>query len=115
MSDAPKTRTLQIEDLEIGSGPAVRGRGQTLKVHYTGWLEDGTRFDSSRERGEPFSFPVDCDYVIPGWDQGVKGMRVGGRRRLVIPPHLAYGERGAGPIPPGATLVFEIELLEISE
>ena len=107
---------LVIEDLETGRGPEVRGRGQTVKVHYTGWLEDGTKFDSSHDHGEPFSFPLECDYVIPGWDQGIKGMRVGGRRRLVIPPQLAYGERGAGgAIPPNATLVFEIELLEISE
>ncbi len=106
---------LVIEDLETGHGAEVRGRGQTVKVHYTGWLEDGTKFDSSHDHGEPFSFPLECDYVIPGWDEGIKGMRVGGRRRLVIPPHLAYGERGAGLIPPNATLVFEIELLEISE
>ena len=114
MNDANR-EALQIEDIELGSGPEARGRGQTACVHYTGWLEDGTRFDSSRERGEPFCFPLECDFVIPGWDLGIQGMRVGGRRRLVIPPQLAYGERGAGSIPPNATLIFEIELLELSE
>ena len=107
---------LQYEDLRVGEGDLCTGRGQTAIVHYTGWLEDGTRFDSSHDRGEPFSFPVDCSYVIPGWDEGVQGMRVGGVRRLTVPPELAYGERGAGGvIPPNATLVFEIELLELSE
>jgi FKBP-type peptidyl-prolyl cis-trans isomerase len=84
-------------------------------VHYTGWLEDQTRFDSSRDRDEPFSLPLDRRYVIPGWDEGVKGMKVGGIRRLVVPPELAYGQRGAGRlIPPNATRVFDIGLLEIS-
>ena len=107
---------LRYQDLVVGDGPAARGAGQTVIVHYSGWLEDGTRFDSSRYRNEPFSFPLDVGFVIPGWDQGVKGMQVGGRRRLIIPPELGYGARGAGGlIPPDATLVFEIELLEISE
>lgn len=107
---------LRYEDIKVGEGDLCTGRGQTAIVHYTGWLEDGTPFDSSRERDEPFSFPVDCSYVIPGWDEGVQGMRVGGVRRLTVPPALAYGERGAGSvIPPNATLVFEIELLELSE
>jgi FKBP-type peptidyl-prolyl cis-trans isomerase FkpA len=80
-------------------------------VHYTGWLEDETKFDSSRDR----DFPMECGYVIPGWDEGVKGMQVGGVRRLLVPPELAYGAAGAGGvIPPNATLVFEIELLELS-
>lgn len=106
---------LRFTDLKTGSGETVTGRGQTVIVHYTGWLEDETKFDSSRDRGDPFSFPVDCRYVIPGWDEGVKGMQVGGIRRLVVPPGLGYGARGAGGvIPPNATLVFEIELLEIS-
>ena len=96
-------------------GDEATGRGCTVSVHYSGWLEDGTLFDSSLKRGEPFSFPLECAYVIPGWDQGVKGMRVGGKRRLTIPPRLAYGEAGAGGvIPPDATLVFEVELLEVS-
>ncbi len=107
---------LIYEDIRTGTGKACTGRGQTAVVHYTGWLEDGTKFDSSRDRDDPFSFPVDCSYVIRGWDEGVQGMREGGLRKLIIPPPLAYGERGAGGvIPPDATLIFEIELLEISE
>ncbi|MCP4042380.1 MAG: FKBP-type peptidyl-prolyl cis-trans isomerase [Gammaproteobacteria bacterium] len=106
---------LQHEDLVVGDGDEATGKGCTVMVHYTGWLEDGTKFDSSVDRGEPFSFPMECSYVIPGWDQGVKGMKVGGKRILTIPPALAYGERGAGGvIPPNATLRFEIELLEVS-
>jgi FKBP-type peptidyl-prolyl cis-trans isomerase len=85
-------------------------------VHYTGWLENGTEFDSSRRRDEPFGFPLGVGYVIPGWDQGVVGMRVGGKRKLTVPPELGYGARGAGRvIPPNATLIFEVELLDISE
>jgi len=106
---------LIVEDLTVGSGTEVTGAGQTVLVHYEGWLTDGKMFDSSRRRGEPFSFPVDCQYVIRGWDQGVVGMRIGGKRKLTIPPELGYGARGAGGvIPPNATLVFEIELLEVS-
>ena len=93
----------------------TEGRGDTVKVHYTGWLEDGTKFDSSIDRDDPFSFPVDVGYVIKGWDEGVKGMRIGGKRKLIIPSELGYGSHGAGDvIPPDATLVFEIELLDIS-
>jgi FKBP-type peptidyl-prolyl cis-trans isomerase FkpA len=107
---------LAYEDIKAGDGKTCTGRGQTALVHYTGWLEDGTKFDSSRDRDDPFSFPVDCSYVIPGWDEGVQGMREGGVRKLVVPSRLAYGERGAGGvIPPNATLIFEIELLELSE
>jgi FKBP-type peptidyl-prolyl cis-trans isomerase FkpA len=115
MDETTTDTGLRYTDLETGSGETVTGRGQTIIVHYTGWLEDDTRFDSSRDRNSPFSFPVDCSYVIPGWDEGVKGMQVGGIRRLVVPPELGYGARGAGGvIPPNATLIFEIELLEIS-
>lgn len=115
MTETSTASGLRYTDIKPGAGETVCGRGQTVIVHYTGWLEDETKFDSSRDRNDPFSFPVDCGYVIPGWDEGVKGMRVGGIRRLVIPPELGYGARGAGGvIPPNATLVFEIELLEIS-
>jgi len=115
MNEITTDSGLRYTDVKTGAGDTVTGRGQTVIVHYTGWLEDETRFDSSRDRGDPFSFPVDCGYVIPGWDEGVKGMRVGGIRRLVVPAELGYGSRGAGGvIPPNATLIFEIELLEIS-
>jgi len=107
---------LRYEDLAVGDGALATGRGQTVRVHYTGWLEDGTQFDSTRDGGEPFSFPLCVEFVIAGWDQGVPGMRVGGRRRLVVPPELGYGARGAGrTIPPNATLTFEVELLDVSE
>jgi len=116
MSETTTDSGLTLEDIRIGDGALCTGRGQTAIVHYTGWLEDGTKFDSSRDRDDPFSFPVACGYVIPGWDEGVQGMKVGGLRKLTVPSALAYGERGAGGvIPPNATLVFEIELLEISE
>lgn len=102
----------QIEDLAVGQGPeAVRGK--TVKVHYTGWLTDGKKFDSS-VGGEPFSFRLGAGEVIQGWDRGVAGMKVGGKRKLTIPPDLGYGRRGAPPaIPPDATLVFEVELLAV--
>ena len=105
--------TLKIEDLVIGEG-AEAISGQNVEVHYTGWLTDGQKFDSSVDRGQPFSFPLGGGRVIQGWDQGVVGMRIGGKRRLTIPPHLGYGARGAGSvIPPNATLVFEVELLGV--
>ena len=116
MSEISTDSGLIIEDISVGEGVLCTGRGQTALVHYTGWLQDGTKFDSSKDRDKPFSFPVQCSYVIPGWDEGVQGMKVGGVRKLTVPPELAYGERGAGGvIPPNATLLFEIELLEISE
>ena len=115
MTETTTASGLRYTDIETGSGETATGAGQTIIVHYTGWLEDGTRFDSSKDRNQPFSFPLDCNFVIRGWDEGVKGMQVGGVRRLVVPPELGYGARGAGGvIPPNATLVFEIELLEIS-
>lgn len=104
---------LKIEDLQVGTG-AEALTGRTVDVHYTGWLTNGTKFDSSLDRGRPFSFPLGAGRVIQGWDQGVAGMRVGGKRKLTIPAHLGYGDRGAGGlIPPGATLVFEVELLAV--
>jgi len=116
MSEITTDSGLKYSDVKIGTGKLCTGRGQTAIVHYTGWLQDGTQFDSSKYRDDPFSFPVQCGYVIPGWDEGVQGMQVGGVRKLTLPPQLAYGERGAGgTIPPDATLIFEIELLEISE
>lgn len=110
------TAELIIEDINSGEGAEVTGRGQTATVHYTGWLEDGSKFDSSKDRDQPFNFPVGAGRVIKGWDQGVIGMKEGGVRKLTIPPELGYGAAGAGGvIPPGATLIFEIELLEVSE
>ncbi|TMQ50322.1 MAG: FKBP-type peptidyl-prolyl cis-trans isomerase [Candidatus Eisenbacteria bacterium] len=104
---------LKIDDLKVGEG-AVAETGKTVKVHYTGTLTDGTKFDSSLDRGEPFSFQLGAGQVIRGWDEGVKGMRVGGKRKLTIPPDMGYGAAGAPPkIPPNATLMFEIELLEV--
>ena len=105
---------LQIEDIEVGSGDEATP-GQTVTVHYTGWLTDGTKFDSSVDRGNPFQFALGAGMVIKGWDQGVAGMCVGGKRKLTIPAELGYGARGAGGvIPPNATLVFEVELLAVS-
>jgi len=106
---------LMIEELNVGEGAEAKN-GDTVRVHYTGWLTDGTKFDSSVDRGEPFEFNLGAGEVIKGWDQGVAGMKVGGKRKLTIPPDLGYGDRGAGAvIPPGATLVFDVELLGINE
>jgi len=100
-------------DVAVGQGDeAVPGR--TVRVHYTGWLPSGKKFDSSRDRGEPFAFTLGSGQVITGWDEGVKGMRVGGRRKLVLPPAMGYGDAGAPPdIPPGSTLVFDVEVLGV--
>ncbi len=104
---------LKYVDITVGEGEAPQA-GQQCMMHYTGWLTDGTKFDSSRDRGTPFPFPLGMGRVIKGWDEGVASMKVGGRRMLIIPPELGYGPRGAGGvIPPDATLIFDVELLEI--
>jgi len=112
----PSTTTpsgLIIEELVLGEGAAAAA-GQSVTVHYTGWLTSGKKFDSSKDRDDPFVFPLGAGHVIRGWDEGVQGMKVGGSRKLTIPPELGYGARGAGGvIPPNATLVFEVELLGI--
>ncbi len=106
---------LQKKDIKQGEG-AVAVKNSRVSVHYTGWLLDGTKFDSSVDRGKPFEFSLGSGQVISGWDQGVLGMKVGGKRELIIPSNLAYGKRGAGGvIPPDATLKFEIELLEVNQ
>jgi FKBP-type peptidyl-prolyl cis-trans isomerase len=111
----PKTdpvTALKIEDVQKGTGEAAVA-GKTVTVHYTGWLANGTKFDSSVDRKQPFKFKLGAGQVIPGWDQGVSGMLVGGKRRLTIPPSLGYGARGVGPIPPDSTLQFDVELLAV--
>jgi FKBP-type peptidyl-prolyl cis-trans isomerase len=105
---------LYYQDLQAGAGDEATA-GSSVSVHYEGWLPDGTKFDSSRDRGSPFTFALGAGSVIAGWDEGVAGMRVGGMRKLVIPPDLGYGAAGAGGVIPGnATLVFDVELLEVA-
>jgi FKBP-type peptidyl-prolyl cis-trans isomerase FkpA len=109
--------TMKIEDKSVGSGSEATA-GKNVTVHYTGWLSDGgkrgKKFDSSKDRGDPFEFPLGAGHVIKGWDQGVQGMKEGGTRELTIPPEMGYGARGAGNvIPPNATLIFEVELLKV--
>lgn len=114
MSEKITDSGLKYEDLSEGEGDLAVS-GQRVSVHYTGWLLDGDKFDSSVDRNQPFAFALGRGMVIRGWDEGVAGMRVGGKRRLTIPPQLGYGSRGAGGvIPPNATLVFEVELLDVA-
>ena len=104
---------VQIQELVVGTGAEAKA-GDKVSMHYTGWLEDGKQFDSSRSRNQPFEFTLGAGEVIPGWEEGVTGMKVGGKRKLTIPPEMAYGDKGAGSvIPPNATLTFEVELLNI--
>ena len=113
MAEVTTPSGLKYDDLKIGTGAEAKA-GQTVSVHYTGWLTNGTKFDSSKDRNDPFVFPLGAGSVIKGWDEGVQGMKVGGKRKLTIPPALGYGARGAGGvIPPNATLVFEVELLGV--
>tara|TARA_B100001123_G_C15201759_1_gene983662 strand:- start:847 stop:1266 length:420 start_codon:yes stop_codon:yes gene_type:complete len=111
---APRAEYLEVEDVTVGVGQAAQS-GDAISVHYTGWLASGKKFDSSRDRGTPFSFRLGSGQVIQGWDRGLIGMQVGGVRRLTIPPDQGYGNRevGGGLIPPNSTLIFEVELLSI--
>ncbi|MCB1141861.1 MAG: FKBP-type peptidyl-prolyl cis-trans isomerase [Leptospiraceae bacterium] len=103
---------LKIEDLTVGKGREAK-IGDEVTVHYTGWLTNGKKFDSSVDRNTPFKFILGAGMVIPGWDKGVNGMKEGGKRKLTIPSQMGYGTRGVGPIPPNATLVFDVELLKV--
>lgn len=107
-----ENQELKIEDLKVGEGQEAKD-GDTIVVHYTGWLEDGAKFDSSKDRDLPFEVKIGCGYVIKGWDMGIPGMKAGGKRRLTIPYQLGYGKYGTDGIPGFATLIFEVELLEI--
>ena len=114
MTQVTTASGLIIEELVVGDG-AEATAGQQVSVHYTGWLTNGKKFDSSKDRNDPFEFALGARQVIAGWDEGVQGMKIGGTRKLTIPPELGYGARGAGGvIPPNATLVFEVELLGLS-
>jgi peptidylprolyl isomerase len=106
--------TMRYVDVAIGTGKVAEA-GKVFSVHYTGWLVDGTKFDSSRDKNEPLSFEQGKRKVIPGWDAGFEGMRVGGKRRLFIPYQLAYGEKGRGKIPPKAELIFDVELMDVED
>ncbi|MCE9568863.1 MAG: FKBP-type peptidyl-prolyl cis-trans isomerase [Rhodocyclales bacterium] len=114
MSQITTASGLVIEEVVVGEGDEARA-GQMVSVHYTGWLTNGSKFDSSKDRNEPFEFSLGARHVIAGWDEGVQGMKIGGTRKLTIPAELGYGARGAGGvIPPNATLVFEVELLGLA-
>ncbi len=113
MAEVTTASGLVYEDTVVGEGAEAQA-GQFVTVHYTGWLTNGSKFDSSKDRNDPFQFPLGRGHVIKGWDEGVQGMKIGGTRKLTIPAELGYGARGAGGvIPPNATLVFEVELLGV--
>ncbi len=112
MEPTAQQAELKIEDIKIGEGKEVK-KGDTVVMHYKGTLTDGKQFDSSYDRGEPFETVIGVGQVIKGWDEGVPGMKIGGKRRLTIPPEMGYGARGAGSIPPNSTLIFEVELINI--
>jgi len=113
LPSTPLPNGMEFIDIQVGTGDQALA-GKLVTVHYTGWLTDGKKFDSSRDRNRPFDFQLGAGNVIRGWDEGVQGMRVGGQRRLIIPPSLGYGQRGApGAIPPNATLIFDVELLKV--
>jgi FKBP-type peptidyl-prolyl cis-trans isomerase len=105
---------LKYQELKVGTGDTAKA-GDMVEVHYTGWLKDGKKFDSSVDRGEPFTFKLGASQVIKGWDEGVAGMKEGGKRKLIIPADLAYGKKGRGPIPADAELTFDVELLKIKK
>jgi FKBP-type peptidyl-prolyl cis-trans isomerase len=114
MTQYQEVTELKVEDLQVGNGPEVKS-GDQISINYLGTLTNGTKFDSSYDRGQPFTTQIGVGQVIEGWDKGVVGMKVGGKRRLIIPPQMGYGERGAGNvIPPNATLIFEVELMGIT-
>ena len=113
MAEIKTASGLVYEDTVVGDGAEAKA-GQFVTVHYTGWLTDGRKFDSSKDRNDPFQFPLGMRRVIAGWDEGVQGIKIGGTRKLTIPAHLGYGAAGAGGvIPPNATLIFEVELLDL--
>jgi len=111
-NEMPNVTELKIEDLTVGTGDQALA-GKTISVNYAGTLTDGTKFDSSYDRNEPFEFTLGAGQVIDGWDKGFEGMKVGGKRRLTIPPSMGYGNQNVGAIPAGSTLIFEVELLEV--
>lgn len=114
-NNQPTITDLRIQDIKVGTSSAQVESGDTITVHYSGSLSNGQKFDSSYDRGEPFTTKIGVGGVIPGWDQGLLGMKIGGKRKLIIPPSLGYGEQNLGAIPPNSVLVFEIELLDIQK
>lgn len=114
MSETQNATQMKIEEIKAGTG-ATPAKGDTVIVHYTGWLTNGEKFDSSKDRNEPFSFTLGVGQVIKGWDEGFAGMKEGGQRKLTIPPEMGYGQRNVGPIPANSTLIFEVELIRVEK